>query len=215
MNLACMKMVDDRAAVAKIQTSTPVDTKWVDTDKAFEGESRCQSVHELLPENSEVEDRPYLHAGTPPLEALKAIISIAASHSPEVSPMHVDVSRAHFHAKAQTENCSGKDVGKIGPPKKGMYGARGRGKQLGKEIGKGILKVVVMSWGRRFRKSVSQQEKDNLRFDTRGRLCGDRNEGRSVGAQEAVGECVSNQSAESENMLGRDRNIVSARHPTR
>ena len=29
---------------------TPVDTKWVDTDKAFE-ESPRKSVHELLPES--------------------------------------------------------------------------------------------------------------------------------------------------------------------
>ena len=39
-------------------------------------------------------DRPDLHAGTPPLEALNAIISMAASPSPEYVLMHVDVSRA-------------------------------------------------------------------------------------------------------------------------
>ena len=67
-------------------------------------------------------DRPDLCARTPPLEALKAIISIAASHSPEFSLMHVDVSCAYFHAKAQrpvlvklaAEDCSRKDQGKIG-----------------------------------------------------------------------------------------------------
>ena len=46
-------------------------------------------------------DRPNLYAGTPSVDALKAIISIAASHSPEFSLVHVDVSRAYFHAKAQ------------------------------------------------------------------------------------------------------------------
>ena len=63
---------------------------------------------------------------------MNAIISIAASHSPEFSLMHVDVSRAYFHAKAQrpvlvklpAEDCSGKDVGKIGLLKKSMYGTR-------------------------------------------------------------------------------------------
>ena len=45
-------------------------------------------------------DTPDLYAGTLP-EALKAIVFIAASHSPESSLMHVDVSRAYFHAKAQ------------------------------------------------------------------------------------------------------------------
>ena len=71
-------------------------------------------------------------AGTLPLEALKAIISIAASHSPEFSLMHVDVSRVYFHAKARrtvlvklpAEDCSGNDRGKIGLLKKSMYGTR-------------------------------------------------------------------------------------------
>ena len=66
------------------------------------------------------------------LEALKAIISIAASHSPEFSLMHVDISRAHFHAKARrpvlvklpAEECSGKDEGKVGLLKKSMCGTR-------------------------------------------------------------------------------------------
>ena len=48
------------------------------------------------------DDRPDLYAGTPPLlEALKAIISIAANHKETFSIMHIDVSRAYFHAKAQ------------------------------------------------------------------------------------------------------------------
>ena len=77
-------------------------------------------------------DRQDLYAGALPLEALKAIISIAASHSPEFSLMHVDVSRVYFRAKAQTpvlvkllaEDCSGEDKGKIGLLKKSMYGTR-------------------------------------------------------------------------------------------
>ena len=56
------------------------------------------------------------------LEALKAIISIAASHSSDFSLMHVGVSRAYFHAKAQrpvlvelpAEDCSGKAKGETG-----------------------------------------------------------------------------------------------------
>ena len=35
------------------------------------------------------------------LDALRAIISNAASHSPEFSLMHVNVSRAYLHAKAR------------------------------------------------------------------------------------------------------------------
>ena len=65
-----------------------------------------------------------------PLEALKAIISIAAGHSPECSLTHVDVSRAYFHAKAQrlvkllAKVCPGEDKEKIGLLKKSMYGTR-------------------------------------------------------------------------------------------
>ena len=44
-------------------------------------------------------DMPALYAGTSPLEALKAIISTAASHSPEFSLMHFDVSRAYFRCQ--------------------------------------------------------------------------------------------------------------------
>ena len=47
----------------------------------------------------ESDDRPDPFAGTLPLEALKCIISIAAIHRKTFSIMHVDVSRAHFHAK--------------------------------------------------------------------------------------------------------------------
>ena len=43
--------------------------------------------------------RPDLFAGTPPLEALKLMLSIAAtSESEDVCIMHNDASRAYFHA---------------------------------------------------------------------------------------------------------------------
>ena len=38
---------------------------------------------------------------TSPLEALKAEISIAANYKETFSIMHIDVSRAYFHSKAQ------------------------------------------------------------------------------------------------------------------
>ena len=68
------------------------------------------------------EDRPALYAGAPPLEAMKAIISIAASRKQTCSIMHIDVSRAYFHSKAQrlvlvrlpVEDRMGADDGEIG-----------------------------------------------------------------------------------------------------
>ena len=107
--------VGEHAAVAKYDV-TPIDTKWVDIDETFEGEP-MQIRSRIVAREFHSEDRPDLYGGTSSLEALKAIISIVESHSPEFSLMHVDVSRAYFHAKAQrlvlvelpAEDRSGKD----------------------------------------------------------------------------------------------------------
>ena len=66
------------------------------------------------------------------MEALKAIISIAANHKGNFSIMHIDVSRAYFNAKAQrpvlirlpVEDRMGTDTGKVGLMKESMYGTR-------------------------------------------------------------------------------------------
>ena len=77
-----------------------MDTKWVHTDKAFEGEPMPIRSRTVAREFKS-DDRPDLYAGTLPLEALKAIISIAANNKETCSIIHIDVSRAYFHAKAQ------------------------------------------------------------------------------------------------------------------
>ena len=102
-----------------------IHTQWVDTDT-------MQIRSRVVAREFKSGDRPDLCTGAPPLEALNAIISIAASHSPEFSLMHVDVSGACFHAKAQrpvlvtfpAEDCSGKHKGNFGLLKKSMYGTR-------------------------------------------------------------------------------------------
>ena len=122
--------VDEKEAVEKYRV-TPIDTKLIDTDKAFEGES-MQIRSRICAREFKSGDRPDLYAGTPPLEALKAIISIAANHKGNFSIMHIDVSRAYFHAKAQrpvlirlpVEDRMGTDAGKVGLMKKSMYGTR-------------------------------------------------------------------------------------------
>ena len=145
--------------------------------------------------------------------------------------MHVDVSRAYFRAKAQrlvlvklpVEDCSGKDQGKIGLLKKRTHCARDASnweRHWQEHLG---------NWGyelERSSRSLFHNKKENLRFDTRRRLCGDRIEGKSVGASETVGECTSNQSehhrgrfgkehqgAEPENVLGRERGILHQHDP--
>ena len=118
-----------------------------------------------------------MNAGTTPLEALKAVISIAAIHSPEFS-------LTYFHAKAQrpvllklsAEDCSGKDVGKIGLLKKSMYEPETQ-QAIGEEIGKGILNVGVMSWGAIQETCPKTRKKKTSGLTHGDDFCGDRNEG--------------------------------------
>ena len=98
-DLGLHEKVDEREASAKYQL-TRIDTKWIDTDKAFGGEP-MQIRSRIVAREIKNEDRPDLYAGTPPLEALKSILLIAASHKGTCSIMHIGVSRAYFHAKAQ------------------------------------------------------------------------------------------------------------------
>ena len=94
--------------------------------------SQCTSDQECARENSKVMISQTCMQELPPLEALKAIISIAANHKETFSIMHIDVSRAYFHAKAQrpvlirlpVEDRMGADAGKVGLMKKSMYGTR-------------------------------------------------------------------------------------------
>ena len=121
---------DEKEAVANYGINS-VGTKWVDTDMAFEGEP-VQIRSRMCARGFKSDDRPDLYAGTPPLEALKATISIAANHKETFSIMHIDVSRAYFHAKAQrpvlirlpVEDRMGTNAGKVGLMKKSMYGTR-------------------------------------------------------------------------------------------
>ena len=129
-DLGVYEKVDKKEAVEKYGI-TPVDTKWVDTDKAFE-EEPMQIRSRMCAREFKSDDRPDLYAGTPPLEPVKAIISVAADHEDMFSIMHIDVSRAYFHAKAQrsvlirlpVEDRMGTDAGKVGLMKKSMYGTR-------------------------------------------------------------------------------------------
>ena len=98
--------------------------------------------------------------------------------------MHVDVSRAYFHAKAQrpvlaklpAEDCSGKGV-RNGLLKKSMYGTRDAASNWDRD------------WfaGAQFKNPVPQPEKENFGFDTRTRLCGDRNAGSLLEVKKQLG----------------------------
>ena len=88
--------IDEKEAVTKYGI-TPMDTKWIDTENAFEGEP-MQIRSRKCAREFKSDDRPDFYAGTPPLEALKAIIQVAANNKNTFSIMHIDVSRGYFHA---------------------------------------------------------------------------------------------------------------------
>ena len=67
--------------------------------------SPCKSGHDSWPRNSEVETGPTCMRGLLHRRR-RAIISIAANHKHTFSTMHIDVSRAYFHAK-RSETCAG------------------------------------------------------------------------------------------------------------
>ena len=59
----------------------------------------------LVTRDFKSEDRPDLHAETPPLEALKSVRWIAANHKDTFFIMHIDVSRAYIHARKLRDLC--------------------------------------------------------------------------------------------------------------
>ena len=147
-DLGVYEKVDEKEAVEKYGP-TPVDTKWVDTDKAFEGEP-LQIRSRMCAREFKSDDRPDLYAGIPPLETLNARISIAANHKETFSIMHIDVSRAYNHATAQrpvlirltVEDRMGTDAGKVGLMKKSMYGTRDAPSNWGRDLQENVKK-----WG--------------------------------------------------------------------
>ena len=88
-DLGVFEKVDEREARVQYQV-TPVDTKLIDTSKAFE-EKPLQIRSRTVAREFKSGDRPDLYAGISPLEAFKAIITIALHHNHTCSPMHIDV----------------------------------------------------------------------------------------------------------------------------
>ena len=116
-DLGVYEKVDEKEAIERYGI-TPIDTKWIDTDKAFEGEP-MQIRSRICAREFKSDDRPDLYAGTPPLEALKAIISIAANHKGTFSIRHIDVSRAYFSRE-------GSETGVDTTPSRRSHGQRRR-----------------------------------------------------------------------------------------
>ena len=170
-DLGVYEKVDEKEAREKYGI-TPIDTKWIDTDKAFEGEP-MQIRSRNCAREFKSDDRPDLYAGTPPLEALKVVMSIAANHKGTFSIMHIDVSRAYFHANAQrpvlirlpAEDRMGNDKGKVGLMKKSMYGTRDAASNWERDWQENVKKWGG-SFGTQLKESVLSQGISSVRTDT-------------------------------------------------
>ena len=123
------------------------------------------------------DDRPDLRAGTPPLEALKATISIAANHKDTFSVMHIDVSRAYFHEKVRrlvlvrlpVEDSMGADAGNLSLLNKGMYGTRDAASNWERDRQEQCKKLALSTWTQ-LEESVSPGTAPSFRTDTWRRL---------------------------------------------
>ena len=79
----------------------PITVRWIDINKGDKKDPNYRS--RLVAREINTHKRDDLFAGTPPLEALKSILSMAASGNRGEVVMVNDVSRAFFHAKACRE----------------------------------------------------------------------------------------------------------------
>ena len=78
-HLGVHEKIDENEAVAQYENHSSGHEMGLIQTKAFEGEP-MQIRSRIVARDFKSDDRPDLYAGTPPLEALKAIISIAANH---------------------------------------------------------------------------------------------------------------------------------------
>ena len=165
-------------------------------------------------------DKPDLYAGTLPPSALKAIMSIAASQ------VHVDVSRAYFHGKAQrpvlvkllAEDCSGKDEGfnRTAEEKHVLY--QRCSKQLGTRLAKASRKLGLSSrslFRNKKKKTSGMTHRDALVVTGSKRSLLELKKQLESVERHRSRFGKEHQGAEPENMLERDKDIVSTRPPTR
>ena len=109
----------------------PVKTRWVDTDKGSAGKPNVRS--RWVAQDFRREARPDLYAATPPLEAVKTLVSMAASGKGRGNVVSVmDVRRAYFYAPARRdvyvelppEDYQRGDEDRCGKLKASLYGTR-------------------------------------------------------------------------------------------
>ena len=129
-DLGVYERVEERETTAQYQV-TPVDLKWIDTNKASQRKP-MQIRSRIVASEFKSEARPVQYAGTPPLEALKAIISIAAKSQTNILN-HADRRVTFIFSCTSSETCAGTNTsegqngrrnGEMGLLIKCMYGTR-------------------------------------------------------------------------------------------
>lgn len=114
----------------------PIKVRWVDTNKGNGENPNYRS--RLVAMEFKVDNRPDLYSATPPLECFKMVCALAASEggggagTDPTSIMHIDISRAYFHApvtrrtfiELPDEDKDEHGEAKVGRLCKSMYGTR-------------------------------------------------------------------------------------------
>ena len=122
----------DRSEVARAGAKA-ITTKWVDTNKGDSAEPNYRA--RLVGRELKTDARLDLFAGTPPLEALKLVLSRCAMNQRGHQPhrvMSIDVKRAYFYAKSKLpifiqippEDREPGDENKVGRLNLSLYGTR-------------------------------------------------------------------------------------------
>ena len=110
-----------------------IRTKWVDTNKGDDKNPNMRA--RLVSQEFKTDSRLDLFAGTPPLEALKFVVSRCSSNQTGHEPhrvMAIDVKRAYFYAKSKRplyieipkEDFEKGDERKVGKLNLSLYGTR-------------------------------------------------------------------------------------------
>ena len=128
--------VDKETALKESGGKPPIRVRWVDTNKGTAAAPNIRS--RLVAMEFRRENRPDLYSATPPLEAVRMVVAMAAAapyepnESDPVCLMHLDVSRAYFHALCKRptfihipdEDYEAGDEWKLGRLRVSMYGTR-------------------------------------------------------------------------------------------
>eukprot|EP00973_Karenia_brevis_P046223 6408888-Karenia_brevis.AAC.1 len=129
----------------------PIGVRWVDVNKQDDVNPKYRS--RLVAKQFKTSNDPDLYAATPPLEALKIIISIAATRDKENKRINKkimvnDVSRAYFYARSDSptfveicdEDWEPGDENRCGELNVSMYGTRQAAQNWQKCVSKALLK---------------------------------------------------------------------------